>query len=783
MRNEFLKSWGILVALQLLIAILLFKDFFAGNVYFAYLDIAADTYAQFSAHAMMMARAFASEGWTGWSFQIGLGAPTAALAYDTLMLLTQLGGADHVLELRIWVYVLKLVLAGTCFLLLARCWPVRREAAIMGALAYAFCGYMVTSGVWGPDANPLIAFPLVLWAIVRRLRNGGLVALPLAVAASLYSGIVFLTLDSALGIAALAFIAMSSEPRAMLRKWLTAILPLVLLGHLLAAPYALPQLLQLLDSPRVASVDLVEQLRDSMTPTSLQLLMIQLGGLLHKDIFGSGDFHMGYMNYLEGPDFYIAITFLVLLPQLWRGTPLDRRALTVFVIAAVAYMCLPIFRLAGFGFAAPYFRATTLWLALPLALLGMRAVDIVLSQGVRASLLLAGCVIVVLIAAIPYFGLPGRVSPPHVAKVLVFAAVTALLAGLSAAGVLSRARLAPLLLTLVVLEIFAMAWPSYFALRNFVLPEAQPFKDRTLPALAAIRKLDPGVFRIEKTYTSVHTSDAMAQDYMGVRSYHYHGSAIVDFHQSMDLMKEYPYARPVNFTNWMPDPGMRPLVHSLLGVKYLIADKPLAPPMPGFVPAARAEGFTVYRNDNALPLGFVQRRQVTRQQLAALDKLPREQARWLRDVALMRAVVVDAPLPELGPLLDMDALVTNHPAGVMPDYAQVAQALQRDGLVLSHFSSNRVAGRIHPKEDGILVFSIPAYGGWSLRIDGQSVTTGRFDFGMLGAPVKAGQHQVELTYELPGRQAGLALGAAALAALLYLGWRRRAARSSPSAGV
>ena len=61
-----------------------------------------------------------TEGFTGWSFQIGLGGPTTALMGDLTSLLIQFAGPENILSTRIFVYLAKLTLGGAFFLCFAR---------------------------------------------------------------------------------------------------------------------------------------------------------------------------------------------------------------------------------------------------------------------------------------------------------------------------------------------------------------------------------------------------------------------------------------------------------------------------------------------------------------------------------------------------------------------------------------------------------------------------------------------------------------------------------------
>ncbi|HYF21254.1 MAG TPA: YfhO family protein [Ramlibacter sp.] len=759
------RMLAILLALQALLAFLVLGDFIRGTRYFAYLDIGSDTYEIFTSHAMHMAQLLAREGWTGWSFNIGLGAPATFMLADLFRALTAVAGPEHVLPMRIWVYLLKLVLGGCFFYLLARRLVQRAEAALLMALLYSFCGYIVINGVWDPEAIPFVFFPLVLWALLRLVREGKWVAYPLAVAATLLCGYVFLTFGVSLLVAFAAVLAISEDRKATLRLLATRVVPLTALGFVMAAPVVLPLALQLLDSPRVAGAESVlsRVLAEARRPSDWTMWVLQLGGLFHKDLYGSASFHRGFMNYLEGPGFWVGMLPLLLLPQLWRGPRDDRRLLVAGVAGILLYMAVPAIRFSAFGFASPYFRSTTLWVTLALLLLGARALDRVLREGVDLRLLAVGVLWVggtfgALAAAFWAY-----MWEPHAFKIMLFIAAWSVLLLLVALRRLGTERFLMLALGLACVEIVAVAWPSYLAARPTVSATEQPFNDVTVPALAAIRKADAGVFRVEKTFDSVSEAEAMAQGYMGVKSYHYHGSAVIDLHRNLDMMRKFR-SLPVNYTNWIVSPGERYVVHSALGVKYMISRKELN--WPGFEPFASGPGWHVYRNELALPLGVVHTRQVTRDEMAALSRLPADRHQWFRDLALVNAVVLDQPMPKYGTRWELPELAARGVIDLPLMYAQPARELQRTGLQVTHFSSDEVVGTVQPAQAGILVFSIPFYQGWSLTVDGQPAPLFKANFGMLATPIAAGRHEVALRYRMPGLRTGLLVG---LGGLLVLG--------------
>lgn len=767
------RAWLILLGLQALLALLVLRDFLFGGFYFAYIDIGSDSYRQFVPYAMHLARSIAREGFPGWSFAIGLGAPTAWLPGDAFALLNLIGGPDNVLPLRIWIYLLKIVLGGAASLLLLRCMVTRWETAVIGALAYSFCGFVVVNGQWDPEATEFVFVPLILWAIVRHLRSGDLVAFPLVLALALVCGAFFIPLGVFLLLSCVAFVVTSSEPRSMFKRWLSGMLPLAVIGYLLAAPHLLPVILQVLDSPRMGGGHSLFQKiwQDSLVLNDWWLVLAQIGGIFHKDIFGIGNYYQGYWNYLEGPEFFIGVTLFLLIPQLWKGSAVDRKMLLIAACGIAVYFTFPLIRYAAMGFAVPYFRVSTLWVSLVLLLLAVRALDQVLERGVDGRLLalsVAGYLLLLLLVAAGDLGT--RVSEAHVVRIVDQCALAGALLLLAQRKILPARWLPLAILGAVLIETAQIAYPSYVEGRMPVPRQRDAYNDASLDALRELRAVDSGVFRVEKTYDSVALADAMAQDYMGIKSYSSHGSGVVAFHIGTGLIPPTAGAA-INYTNWLPHAGARFMLNSLLGVKYIIAKKPLQ--WPGFEAVRETRDYLIYRNVAALPLGIVQTKQVTAGALSRLKSLAQVNANIMRDIVMINAVVVEKFVPQHGDQFDLDELLSANSMVLQDRYFGPAMALQETGLRIERFSSNHISGQIRPAKAGILVFSIPYSMGWSLKIDGRETPMMRANFGMLAAPVQAGAHSVELDFRLPGKWPGWLLGALGLA-LLVLRYRKKA---------
>jgi len=759
MKSDLFKSWSILFVLQALVSLFVFSDFLSGRYFFAYIDIGSDSYFQVVPYTMHLARAIARHSFEGWSFQLGLGGPTPAMFGDMTSMLVQSVGSDQVLQSRILFYILKIVLGGSFFLFFVRHFVKRWESAVICSLGYSFCGYMVIDGQWDVQATAFVFYPLVLWSLVSYLRSGKTFTIPVAIATSLWFGTFFVSLGVFLFFVFVFVIFVGSSERKSIaaRQWIFRILPLVTIGYLLAAPYLVPVIFQLSDSSRVSGSEshIHNLLSQSFRVNDLRLILAEIGGLMHKDIFGIGSAYRGHFNYLEGPGFFIGVLLFLLIPQAWNGSTIDRKLVILSATGVTLYIVFPVFRYAAMGFAAPYFRISTLWVSIVLLTLSARAFDVVITRGVDTRLLVFGLSVYGALLSLVLWGqLGGVVWGQHVTK-LCWLVLLSTVVLLSARGNLLRERTIPLsLMAVVIIEIVTIARPSFVEGRAMVSSKLHGYDDGTPAALRAIRNSDVSVYRIEKNFDSVSLSDALAQDYMGVKSYSIHSRGLVDFYFGTGLIA---LTSPIlNFTNWLPNAGDRYMLNSLLGVKYFISNSSIT--WPGFLEIDRAADMHIYRNDLALPLGIVQTQQVTKKALSKLSALPSMDANMFRDIAMINSVVVDDVIPGHGSEFDMEKLLLSKNLSIRDLYVIPAQMLQNEGLQIKHFSDTHIVGFITPSRSGVLVFSIPFNSGWHLKIDGIETDMFRANFGMLAAPVVNGRHSIELDFKTSGQQLGSLLG-------------------------
>lgn len=132
-----------------------------------------------------------------WDFSLGYGSDIATTLHyyafgDPLNLLSVFvpdGGTEYLYAALI---VVRIYLAGLCFSLYCSKMGLGRVPTLAGALAYAFCGWVIFAGVRHPYfLNPLIYFPLLLLGFEKVFRKESPVLLMVAVFVSCISNFYF----------------------------------------------------------------------------------------------------------------------------------------------------------------------------------------------------------------------------------------------------------------------------------------------------------------------------------------------------------------------------------------------------------------------------------------------------------------------------------------------------------------------------------------------------------------------------------------------------------------
>ena len=198
-----------------------------------------------------------------------------------------------------------------------------------------------------------------------------------------------------------------------------------------------------------------------------------------------------------------------------------------------------------------------------------------------------------------------------------------------------------------------------------------------------------------------------------------------------------------------PDGGAA--LRALLSVKayYRLDDTPVPD---GFVYDHDENGIAVYRNPDALPMGFLQT-------TCTGTYHQRMDSQTTPTVLLAAATLDDDELAAYQPRMQtLDV-------GDIPDWQESVARLKQNACNGFDATADGFIAHIDAKEAGILVFTIPFDKGYSAAIDGRQADVIPCDVAFMGVWVEPGEHEIVFTYRTRALTLGAALSALAAAAL------------------
>lgn len=172
----------------------------------------------------------------------------------------------------------------------------------------------------------------------------------------------------------------------------------------------------------------------------------------------------------------------------------------------------------------------------------------------------------------------------------------------------------------------------------------------------------------------------------------------------------------------------------------------------GFVYDREENGFAVYANPNAVPMGFLQTT-VTGTHHQRMD------SETVGTVLLAAATLDDAELARFaGRLQTLDV-------HAIPDWQESAARLRSNACDRFAALADGFTAHIDAKEPGLVVFTIPYDKGFSARVDGQAAEIVPCDVSFMAVWVEPGEHEIEFTYRTRMLLPGIAMSIMAAMAL------------------
>jgi len=767
--DRLFESWtfAILCIALLITGLFVFKDYLLFKKLYLFKDIGSDTINLFYPHLMHISDYVRHEGIPRWSFNQGMGQnifPGGIEDPFTLMLIAL--GKQYMAYGIAYVEFLKVFLAGIVFYLYLRVLDLGRYTSLLGALLFAFSGYMILgTGWWANHSLFVLHGAFLLFAFEKLFRQDSRKWFPLAVAVVAGPKIFFYA----------EFLLLYSVFRSIdeygvrIKKFLCLIFKLSwlgLLGLAISSFFLIGNVLQALQSPRVAGQASYAHILASTPifflekPLHYSTVIMRL---FSNDLLGAGNAYQGWYTYLEAPCFYCGLLTLLLFPQVF-GSLDKKRKITylLFISFWVLLIIFPHFRYAFYLYEGDYYKnGLSLFVPITLLFFALHALNKAdNNRGLSLKLLFATSIILVFALYYPYFLRPSPVDPALRRITALFLVIYTVLLFLS-----NRTRYRRLFMYLILITVCLELWHSSYITvnRRSVVTSVEyrlrtGYNDFTTDAVKYLKARDSGFYRINKDYTSgtaMHASlnDAKAQGYYGTSSFSsFNQKYYIKFLQEMDIIDRHNEIQ----TRWSSGLTASPILQTLASTKYqLVKYTPDDFIRATYAILAQKGDVTILENRYFLPLGFTYDSYITPDEFQALTKQQRQ-------TVLFNAFVIE------NPTRDLTTGFSRYDTGSMPNeystrqYAKDITERKKWHLNIMEHNQNHIKGTIRIPRKEMLFFSIPYDTGWQAMVDGKKVKPALVNIGFMGLPIGPGDHVVELEYKVPYFLASLLISVFAL---------------------
>ncbi|MDR0694949.1 MAG: YfhO family protein, partial [Prevotellaceae bacterium] len=402
------KAFYILLALLGGMLLFVFHDFLLLNKVFLYKDIGSDSINGWYPDMYHIADYLHNlDGFPRWSFYLGMGQnATGFLFGDPFELLLYFSDPNNIAYLVGITEALKFLCAGLLFYLFLRELALTPYTAIIGAMCFAFCGFIVLGSCWRIFSAETYQVAFLLFSIEKLLHKKWCF-FPFAIA--LIGVTVSFNLFIYTIVTGVYVLLRLYNQYGWNRKIITVYGQLIGLGILgvgISAFILISKAQLMLDSPRVSGeVSYFSQLMNTplFQPDGLLDNFTKIGRFFSNDMLGTGNYFAGAENYLEAPLFYGGLLSLLLFTQFFPA--LSKRKKWVFwivFICALLPFIFPFFRYAFWLFAGKYYRGLSFLFSLLLQMFALLALNhICITRKINYKILAGTFVLLLLLLSFP----------------------------------------------------------------------------------------------------------------------------------------------------------------------------------------------------------------------------------------------------------------------------------------------------------------------------------------------------------------------------------------------
>jgi uncharacterized membrane protein YfhO len=764
------KELAVILSMLTLSCFIVFNKFILGPAVYLFNDIGGDTLNFYYPSYINISEMLRETGIPGWSFQQGLGQNVFPFSLsDPTNYLLYLLGSDRMAFGIVWVEILKIICSGMLFFMFLKKLGIATKPAYMGGVLYAFSGFMIVGGSWYIFSTIGLYTALILLSFEMLYMEKKWWLFPIGISlmaaynfVSLYTCSVFLLLYILFRVFSGEEIDFKKIPSLFLN-----LLLLGTLGVLISAVFSLPNLFQLIDSPRVSG-------NASLAKELASLPIFELGDsnylatllmrTFSSDLLGNGSAFVGWRNYLESPMSYCSLVSLLLVPQIFNFLKSRQRVVFGLFIGIFTFAeIFPWFRMGFWLFQGDYFRDFSLYVSVVWILFSAMALDKMI-KGQKINLLVLGTSLSVLLVLLyfPYDlvlhsedghsarlqsvidrGIQGRVA-------LFLGLLTATLASFSNGRFRQYAQLG--LLAIVLVELVSFNYDTVNkrdVMTTSLMNTKAGYNDYSIEAIAFIKQQDKDFFRIEKNFGGFN--DSKVQHYFGSSSYHnFNKLNYINFLNACDVLDSKDEAA----TKWADGVKNKPLLQILTGVKYFLFKgdwKSYSVLTENYSAIGNFGDVVVLKSKHALPMGTAYDAYILQSDFNRLDS-------YHKQISLLKSVMIPdsmaASLPTMTRISASDIPSGEYNAD---ELTSDTDKLKSNSMHMTSFSNNVIEGEIYSRGKQLVFFSIPFDIGWKAKINGIESPILLVDGGLSAILVDPGRNTISLRYFPPFVETGFYL--------------------------
>jgi uncharacterized membrane protein YfhO len=748
------KELYYLMAAVLLGCYIVFSDFINFKKIFLFKDIGSDTINMYHPLLVNISEYLKNEGVPAWSFSQGMGQNIFPLWLgDFFSNFIMLFDKNTIPKVIVFMEILKIFLCAFIFFKFLKELKVIGFAAMIGALLYAFSGYVILGGTWIIFSTEAVYVAIMLLGFERWLNKGkwfffllGITLLGFLQPFYLFTYTLFL-----IGYILIRYNDVHEGNWKGFIVFSLKTVGIAALGVGITAYQLLPDVLMLIESPRVGGEAGLSARLKAMPMFDLAddvLRFTTTYRAFGSDMLGVGNNFKGWQNYLEAPILYCGILSLVAFPHVFSSLSKKQRVFYGILTGAfVLPILFPYFRYAFWAFSGDYYRTFSLVIVVLMLFYTVKAISYIeqKSEINKIVLLVTGLFLLFLLFT-PAAQFKGAVDTGlRSFAAFMIMAYSALLFLLSSKSPVKHvAKLALFLLCFFEVLYFSnTSINKRVAMFNSELTTKVGYNDYTTDAISYLNATDKTFFRVNKDYVSglaIHGSinDAKAQCFYGTPSYHsFNQKNYIKFLGDLNVID----AKDENSTRWAKGLGDRPILFSIASGKYWLSKRPdNSVADMGFDSIAKFGDVKVYKNKLALPFGFAYDKGIGEDEFKKLSPTQ-------KDFCLLRSCVIgNEDKATFASLKQFNVADTTAPIS-FDNYLAYVNELKKDNFTISKFSENNIKGSVTVNDSKILFFSIPFDEGWSAKLNGVAAKLYRVNAGLTGLLISKGKNDVALSFE------------------------------------